>query len=84
MTGCTVSDAAQAFRQRLAAWGAPTSPAGPIETPTALPVGGLLAGAHPLDVEGGLAISSAMFARRLKATGEGRDVALYRSPFDPA
>lgn len=84
MTDRHVSDAAQAFRRRLAAWGGPTAPTGPAEVPTELPVGGLLAGTHPLDVEGGLAISSAMFARRLKAMGEGGNVALYRSPFDPA
>ncbi|MDO8900133.1 MAG: hypothetical protein Q7V15_02135 [Phenylobacterium sp.] len=84
MTDRTVSDAAHAFRQRLAAWGTTMAPAVPAEVPTALPVGGLLAGVHPLDVEGGLALSSAMFKRRLKAMGEGRDVALYRSPFDPA
>src|SRR5690606_33621141 len=74
---------AEAFRRRLRTWGSAGTPA-PRFIPVELPVAGALAGAVPTDVEGGLQISSWFFRRRLAAIADGGDMALYRSPFDPA
>lgn len=53
--------------------------------PSELPLAAL-PDVRPLDIEGGLALSSWLFRKRLAAFGAGdlEAVALYRSPFDPA